>query len=67
MPNVKTLSLRFVINVLQINGILTQKIINLRKNHYEKFKESKALIQIPDLNNLDWKEWEQERFDINSI
>ena len=39
---------------------LAQKIITLRDSLSGGFKEPKDLLQLPELTNIDWKEWEEE-------
>ncbi len=63
--NINTASQDELIKVLQINKLLAQKIINLRESKCEGFKEPKDLIQLPELINLDWKEWIEEGIIIN--
>jgi len=47
------------IKVLQISEPLARKIVNLREE-LGGFKNSKDLIQLPELTNLDWHEWSEE-------
>jgi len=37
-----------------------RKIITLRDSLSGGFKEPKVLLQLPELTNIDWKEWEEE-------
>ena len=58
--NINTASQDELIKVLQISELLAQKIITLRESQCGGFKEPKDLLQLPELTNLDWKEWEEE-------
>lgn len=42
-----------------------QKIIDLRENPYGGFKVPQDLLQLPELTNLNWKEWTEEGIVIN--
>jgi len=57
--NINTTSQDELIKVLKISEPLAQKIIALREELGE-FKEPKELLQLPELTNLDWREWIQE-------
>ncbi|GAG66760.1 unnamed protein product, partial [marine sediment metagenome] len=46
-------------SILQISKPLAQIIITLREE-LGGFKEPKDLLQLPELTNLDWKEWGEE-------
>ena len=46
-------------NILQISELLTQKIIALREE-LGGFKDPQDLTQLPEINNLEWEEWEEE-------
>ena len=46
-------------SILQISETLARKIITLREE-LGGFKEPQDLTQLPELTNLDWKEWEEE-------
>jgi phosphatidylserine/phosphatidylglycerophosphate/cardiolipin synthase-like enzyme len=46
-------------SILQISDSLAQKIIALREE-LKGFKEPQDLTKLPELTNLDWKEWEEE-------
>ena len=48
------------IKILKISEPLAQKIIVLRESQCGGFKEPKDLFQLPELTNLDWKEWEEQ-------
>ena len=58
--NINTASKAELIKVLNISEPLAQKIINLR-NELDGFKELKNLLKIPELTNIDLREWEGER------
>jgi len=60
-------------NILQISEPLAQKMITLPFMSFPRtresiilreelvgFKEPKDLIQLPELTNLEWREWEEE-------
>jgi len=57
--NINTASKAKLVKVLNISEPLAQKIINLR-NELDGFKELKNLLQIPELTNIDLREWEEE-------
>ena len=46
-------------HILQISEPLAQKIVILREE-LGRFKEAQDLLQLPELTNLDWKEWKEE-------
>ena len=59
-PEVQTINIKIesqneFIKILHISEPLAQKIINLR-NELNGFKESKALLEIPELTNIDLRE-----------
>ena len=58
--NINTASQDEFIKILKISEPLAQKIINLRESQCGVFKETKDLLQLPELTNLDWREWEEE-------
>jgi len=58
--NINTASQDELIKVLQISEPLAQKIINLRENQCGGFKEPQDLLQLPELTNLEWEEWEEQ-------
>ena len=39
---------------------IVKKIINLRESQCGGFKNPKDILQLPELTNLDWREWEEE-------
>jgi phosphatidylserine/phosphatidylglycerophosphate/cardiolipin synthase-like enzyme len=57
--NINTASQAELVKVLKISEPLSQKIINL-KNEINCFKEPKDLLKIPELTNLDLREWKEE-------
>jgi len=57
--NINTASQDELIKILKISEPFAQKIINLREGQCGGFKESKDLLQLSELTNLDWKEWEE--------
>jgi len=57
--NINTASQVELIKVLNISEPLAQKIIEL-KNEMDGFKEPKDLLKIPELTNIDLREWEGE-------
>lgn len=63
--NINTASQEELIKILKISEPLAQKIITLRESQCGGFKEPKDLLQLPELNNLDWREWEEEGININ--
>lgn len=58
--NINSASQDKLIKVLQISEPLAQKIIALRDSLSERFKDPKDLLQLPEITNLDWKEWEEQ-------
>lgn len=58
--NINTTSPEKLTNILQISEPLARKIIDLRKSQCGGFKEPKDLLQLPELTNLDWREWEEQ-------
>ncbi len=58
--NINTASQDEFIKILQINQSLARKIITLRDSLSGGFKESKDLLQLPELTSLDWREWTEE-------
>ena len=57
--NVNIASQAELIKVLNISKPLAQKIINLR-NELNGFKNPKDFLKIPELTNIDLREWEEE-------
>jgi len=58
--NINTASRDELIKILEINHPFAQKIINLRESQCGGFKEPKDLLQLPELTNLDWREWTEK-------
>ena len=58
--NINITSQDELIKVLQISESLAQKIITLRDSLSGGFKEPKDLLQLPEITNLEWKEWKEE-------
>jgi len=58
--NINTSSQDEFIKILHISEPPARKIITLRDSLNGGFKELKGLLQLPELTNLDWKEWEEE-------
>jgi len=58
--NINSASLEKLTRILQISQPLSQKIITLRDSLSGGFKELKDLLQLPELTNLEWEEWEEE-------
>jgi len=56
--NINTASQNELIKILKISEPLVQKIIALREE-LGGFKEPQDLTQLPELTNIDWKEWEE--------
>ena len=57
--NINSASRGELINILQICKPLAQKIIVLREE-LGGLKDPKDLLQLPELTNLEWKEWKEE-------
>jgi len=62
--NINSASQDELMKILKISKPLAQKIINLREE-LGGLKEPKDLLQLPELTNLDWREWEEEGIIIN--
>lgn len=59
--NINTTSQDELIKILQISKPLARKIIALRDLLNGRFKDPQDLIiQLPEITNLDWQEWEEE-------
>ena len=64
-PEVQTININTAlqdefIKILHISEPLARKIITLRDSLSGGFKEPKDLPQLPELTNLDWREWEKK-------
>jgi len=57
--NINSASQDELVKVLQISEPLAQKIIALREE-LKGFKKLQDLTQLPEITNLEWKEWEEE-------
>jgi len=57
--NTNTVSQDIFIKISQTSEPLARKVIAL-KEELEGFKEPKDLLQLPELTNLNWQEWEKE-------
>jgi len=57
--NINTASQDELIKVLQISGLLGQKIIVLREE-LGGFKDRQDLTQLPEITNIEWQEWKEE-------
>ena len=58
--NINTVSQNELMKILKINELLARNIISLRDSLSGEFKEPKDLLQLSELTNLDWQEWEKE-------
>lgn len=58
--NINTVSQDIFIKILQISEPLARKIITLRDSLSGGFKEVQDLLQLPEITNLKWEEWEEE-------
>jgi len=63
--NINTASQDELMRILKINQPPAQRIITLRNSLSGGFKELEAFLQLPELTNLDWKEWEEEGITIS--
>jgi len=57
--NINSASKEKLTSILQISDSLAQKIITLR-DELGGFKEPEDLTQLPEITNLEWKEWKEE-------
>ena len=57
--NINSASLEELTCILQISEPFARKIIALREK-LGGFKEPQTLTQLPEITNLEWKEWEEE-------
>ncbi|MBA7621275.1 hypothetical protein ES703_28634 [subsurface metagenome] len=58
--NINSASQEELTSILQISEPLAQKIITLRDSLSGGFKEQKDLLQLPELTNLEWEEWQEQ-------
>ena len=63
--NINSASPEKLTSILQISKPLARKIIVLR-DELGGFKEPQDLIQLPEITNLKWEEWEEEGIIINN-
>jgi len=63
--NINSASQEELTNILQISEPLAQKIIALREE-LGGFKEPQDLTQLPEITNLEWEEWKEQRIIINT-
>jgi phosphatidylserine/phosphatidylglycerophosphate/cardiolipin synthase-like enzyme len=59
--NITTASQDEFIKILKLSEPLAQKIVTLRDSLSGGFKEPKDLLQLPEITNLEWEEWKEER------
>ena len=59
--NINTASQDEFTSILQITEPLAQKIITLRDSLSGGFKDLQDLTQLPEITNLEWKGWKEER------
>jgi len=64
--NINSASQNELIKILQIGEPLAQKIINLRESQCGVFKETKDLLQLPEITTLEWEEWKEQGIIINT-
>jgi len=58
--NINSASQDELIKILQISEPLARKIIALKDSLSGGFKESLDLIQLPEITNLEWREWKEQ-------
>ena len=58
--NINTTSQDELIKILKISELFSRKIIVLRDSLSGEFKEPQNILQLTELTNLEWKEWEEE-------
>jgi len=58
--NINSASPEELISILHISEPLARKIIKLRESQCDGFKEPKNLLQLPELTNIEWKEWKEQ-------
>ena len=63
--NINSASQDELTSILQISQPLARKIITLRDSLSGGFKEPQDLLQLPELTNIDLREWEEEGIIIN--
>jgi len=62
--NINSASQEELTSILQISDPLAQKVIALREE-LGGFKDPQELTQLPEITNLDWKEWKEQRIIIS--
>jgi len=62
--NINSASTEELTTILQITEPLAKKIISLRED-LGGFEDPQDLTQLPEITNLEWKEWEKEGIIIN--
>ena len=62
--NINSASQDELMKILKISKLLAQKIIALREE-LGGFKDPQVLTQLPEITNLEWKEWKEEGIKIN--
>jgi phosphatidylserine/phosphatidylglycerophosphate/cardiolipin synthase-like enzyme len=62
--NINSASPEELTSILQITEQLAQKIITLRDSLSGGFKDLQDLTQLPEITNLEWQEWKEERITI---
>jgi len=63
--NIKSASQGELTSILQISEPLARKIIALREE-LKGFKDPQVLTQLPELTNLEWEEWKEQRIIITT-
>ncbi|MBU4511134.1 DUF1669 domain-containing protein [bacterium] len=64
--NINSASQDELIKILKISDPLARKIITLRDSLSRGFKDPQDLLQLPELTNLEWKEWREEEIIITT-
>ena len=62
--NINTASQDELVKILKINKLPAIKITTLR-NDTGEFKEPQDLAQLPEISNLEWKEWKEHEIIIS--
>jgi len=63
--NINSASPEELTSILQISQPLAQKIVTLKDSLSGGFKEPRDILQLPELTNIDWQEWKEEKIIIN--
>ena len=61
--NINSAPLEELTSILKISQSLARKIITLRED-LGGFKDPQALIQLPEITDLEWREWKEEGIEI---